>query len=74
MRATKRIKKVLVDKDITIKMLAEMTGKGASGLYQTFYNDEKSKGSGMSFEKVSELVEALGCEIVIRDKETGKEY
>ena len=74
MRATRRIKMIMADKAINIKELAEKTGKGAPALYQTFYNDEKSKGSGMSFEKVAELADALGCDIVFRDRETGKIY
>ena len=74
MRASRKIKMVMAAKGVNIKTLAEMTGTGAPSLYQTFYNDEKSKRKGMTYEKVAELADALGCDIVFKDRETGKEY
>lgn len=74
MRATKQIKKVMIDKGITTKGLAELAGKNVGTLYQTFYNDKNSKGSGMSFETVCELADALGCDVILKDRETGEEY
>ena len=73
-RASKTIKKIMIDKGVNIKQLAELSGKSHSTMYNTFYNDEKSKGSGMSFENVVDLVNALGCDVIIRDRETGEEY
>lgn len=74
MRASKTIKKIMIDRGVNIKQLAEMSGKSQSTMYNTFYNDEKSQRNGMSFENVVELANALGCEVIFRDKETGKEY
>ena len=74
MRASKRIRMIMIDKGVKINELAVMTDKSPRTLYNTFYNDEKSKNSGMTFSVASQLAEALGCEIVFRDKETGKTY
>ena len=74
MRATKRIKMIMLDKDVKVADLAERTGKATSTIYNTFNNDKNTQRSGMTFETASELAEALGCELVFRDKETGKVY
>ena len=74
MRASRTIKMIMIDKGIRTKELSEMVGKSPRTIYNTFYNDENTKRSGMTFEKVAELADALGCDIVFRDRETGREY
>ncbi len=74
MRASRKLKMIMADKGMKINQLSEMVGKSPQTLYNTFYNDEKTKRSGMTFEKVAELADALGCDIVFKDRETGKEY
>ena len=74
MKASAILKRIMADKGISVKMLSEMTGKKLSTVYNTFYNDEKTQRSGLSFENVVAMADALGCDVVIRDRETGKEY
>lgn len=74
MRASSTLKAIMIMKDISVKQLSELTGKKVTTIYNTFSRDGKSKGGGMTFENVAEYAEALGCEVIIRDKETGKEY
>lgn len=74
MRATKRIKMIMLDKEIKVTELSEKTGKATSTIYNIFNNDKNTQRSGMTFETASEFAEALGCELVFRDKETGKIY
>ena len=74
MRASKTLKMIMVDKEVSIRDLSEITGKKLSTIYNTFRNDSISKRGGMTFENVVDIAEALGCEVIIRDKETGKIY
>lgn len=74
MRASRILRSIMTRKNIKVKQLAEELGKTEKTIYNTFYNDERSTGKGMTFENVVEMAEVLGCEIVFRDKETGKEY
>lgn len=70
MGAAKHIKMALADKDIKSGDLAELIGYGDRK--QTFYN--KLSRDKMSFEDVEEVARAIGCEVVLLDKETGKTY
>lgn len=74
MRASNILKIIMKEKKLKVKDLADLMGKSDRTVYNTFSRDNLSKGGGMTFENVVEYAEALGCEIVIRDKETGKEY
>lgn len=74
MKASKTIKMIMVDKGVTVNDLAERTGKSAPTINNTFYNDRHSTKGGMTLSIAAEYAEALGCEIVFRDKETGKIY
>ena len=74
MRASNTLRAIMVMKDVSVKELSERTGKKISTIYGTFSKDSSSKGGGMTFQNVAEYAEALGCEIIIRDKETDKEY
>lgn len=74
MRASRRIRSIMAAKGIKINTLAEVMGKSPQTVYNTFQNDEKSKRSGMTFEVVAEMLDALNCDIVFRDRETGKEF
>ena len=68
MGASKRLKIIMLDKDVMKKDVAENIGMDKQILYNMLYKDN------MSFKQVETIIEALGCEIVFRDKETGKEY
>lgn len=71
---TRRIRFIMKDKRVTAAELAERTGRSRQTLYNMFYKDDHSGKTRIEHGSIEELVEALGCEIVIRDKETGKEY
>lgn len=68
MGASKKIRMILLDKDKTTRGFAGEIGM----LPQTLYN--KLQRDTMGYKEVERLAEALGCEIVFKDKETGKEY
>lgn len=74
MRASRILKSIMARKGITVSDLARELGRSDKTIYGTFANDERSTRKGMTFENVVEMAEVLGCEIVFRDKETGKEY
>lgn len=74
MRATETIRAIMTEKKIRVSDIAEITGKHPQTIYNTFQNDRHSKRGGMTFENAVMLFEALGCEVLIRDKETGKIY
>lgn len=68
MGASKKIKTVMADKKIKSGRVAERIGREKQYVYNILNRDN------MSYERVEQIAEALGCEIIFRDKETGKEY
>lgn len=74
MKISERIQRIMKDKGYTNVRLGEKTGKTEQTLKNTFYRDRHSEKYSLNFANVEELVEAMGCEVIIRDKETGKEY
>lgn len=68
MGIAKSIKVAMVDKGIRAKELAEKSGLQTHNVYNSLNKDN------MTFERASLLADALGCEIVLIDKETGKIY
>lgn len=85
MGAAKQLKMIMLDKGIKTTDFAEMyyeipkqvdrdkTGtRKRSKSPQTIYN--MLSRDNMKFETVENMAEILGCEIVFRDKETGKIY
>ena len=68
MGAAKAIKKILIDKSMTITALAEQMGKPRQTVANTFQGDKLSVQSAMEYGK------ALGCSLVYRDDETGRIY
>ena len=74
MKISYRIKAIMKEKKVTAEELAQRCNKSKQAIYNSFYRDRTTRQNGMSFANAEELAEGLGCEIVIRDKETGKEY
>lgn len=74
MRISERIRTVMKDKKITTDELAERTGKAKQTIFNSMYKDRHATNSSMAYQNAEQMLEAMGCEIVIRDKETGKEY
>ena len=68
MGASEHIKRALKAKGLTQKILAERLGKPTQTVYNTI-----SRGS-MTYTAVENYAEAIGCEVVLRDKDTGEIY
>ena len=69
MGASKKIKIALVDKGIKQSELARMLGyKSINSVYNMLGRDN------MTFATVEEWADAIGCDVVLRDRTTGKIY
>lgn len=68
MGATKKIKKILLEKNLTQIQLAELAGKDVQALRNQLYKDS------FTYASVEHLCDSLGCDIVFRDRETGRIY
>lgn len=68
MGAAERLRAIAKDKKILVANMASHMGLAP----QTLYN--KMTRNTMKYNEVEDLAEYLGCEIIFRDKETGKEY
>ena len=66
MGATKKIKKILIDKGMTQVDLAEAAGKNALTLRNQLCRDN------MTYESIEHLCDVLGYDIVFRDRETSR--
>lgn len=68
MGASKKIKKILIDKDMTQEDFADAIGKEAQQTRNALYRDSSS------FSTIENWLDAIGCDIVFRDRATGKIY
>ena len=68
MSIAKRIKKILNEKNMNIIEFAALLGRTPRTIYNMMSRDS------MYFSTVEEWLDALDCEIVFRDKRTGKIY
>lgn len=70
MSASKRIKQVMIEKDINVKNLSEKLDFVSSpqALSNKLYKDN------FSFSDVEKIAAALGCDVKIVDRESGKEF
>ncbi len=68
MGASKQIKQVMIEKDIKLNELAEKIGMKPQPLSNKLYRDT------MSYTDVEQIASALGCDVKIVDRETGKEF
>lgn len=68
MGAAKTLKQILIDKETTMTALADSMDKPRQTVANTFFKDS------MSVKTTMDYAEALGCELIIRDAETGREY
>lgn len=68
MGVSKKIRKALIDKDMKQTDLALATGRTVQTLRNMMSRDN------MTYSTVEGLVEAMDCELVIRDRKTGKIY
>ena len=69
MGASKKIKMALLDKGIQQKELARRLGyEGKNTIYNMMKRDN------MTFAVVEKWADILGCDVVLRDRESGKIY
>lgn len=68
MGASKHIKRILFEKDITGGKFAEIIGKPTQSTYNQLSRDS------WKFSEVEKIADLLGCDIVFKDRENGKEY
>lgn len=70
MGASKRIKQIMIEKDINVKSLSEKLEIVSSpqALSNKLYKDN------FSFSDVEKIAAALGCDVKLIDRETGKEF
>lgn len=69
MGVSKKIKMALIDKGIRQKELADTLGyQSINSIYNALNRDS------MTFEMAERWADAIGCDIVLRDRETNKIY
>lgn len=68
MGSARRLKSIMAYKGVTAVSLAETLGKAT----QTFYN--MLQRDVMKYSEVEKIADALGCDVVFKDRETGKEF
>ena len=67
MGASKKIKQVMIEKNIKVGELAERIGMKPQPLSNKLFRDT------MSYTDVEKMADALGCDVKIVDRETGEE-
>lgn len=68
MGAAKKLKMILVDREMTQADLAKKTGRAPQTLRNMLSRDN------MSFDTVAMFADVLECDVVFRDRRTGKLY
>lgn len=68
MSITKKLKKAMVDKGVTQIVLAERTGRAVQTVRHTMSHGTMNTATFESY------ADAIGCDVVLRDRETGKIY
>lgn len=68
MGASKQIKQVMIEKNIKVGELAEKIGMNPQPLSNKLFRDT------MSYSDVEKIAAALGCDVKLIDRETGKEF
>lgn len=68
MGASKKIKKILIDRDMTQSDFAKAIGKDPQQTKNALCRDT------FQYNKLEQWLDAIGCEIVFRDKTSGRLY
>lgn len=68
MGASKQIKQVMIEKNIKVSELAEKIGMKPQPLSNKLFRDT------MSYSDVEKIAVAMGCDVKIVDRETGREF
>lgn len=68
MSANKKIRQAMIEQDISLKELAEKLEVKPQVLSTKLYRDT------MSFNDVCEIADKMNCDIIIKSRDTGKEF
>lgn len=68
MSANKKIRQAMIEQDISLKELAEKLEVKPQVLSTKLYRDK------MSFNDVCVIADKMNCDIVIKSRDTGKEF
>lgn len=68
MGASTTIKQILIDKHLSITKFSEMMEKPRSTVANTFFKDNFQTAT------LLEYAEGLNCDLILRDRENGREY
>ena len=68
MGASDKLKAVMKHKHIKQTQLAEITGKDLQALRNMLYRDN------MTYATIEQLADALGCDVVLIDRKTRKQF
>lgn len=68
MGAAKSLRMAMIDKEVSVVKLAAMTGKAKQTVYNALAADN------FKYDNLSMYAEALDCDVVLRDRKTGKTY
>lgn len=68
MGASKQIKQVMIEKNIKVSELAEKIGMKPQPLSNKLFRDT------MSYSDVEKIAAAMGCDVKIVDRKTGREF
>lgn len=68
MGAAKIIKQLMIERDVSVKALADSLGMQAQSMSNKLYRDN------FSFDEVVKIAEILNCDVKLITRDTGKEF
>ena len=68
MGAAKIIKQLMIERDVSVKSLADSLGMQAQSMSNKLYRDN------FSFDEVVKIAEILNCDVKLITRDTGKEF
>lgn len=74
MKISEKFKKVMKTKRITEQDIADNLNISKKTVSNTFYNEAHGNPRGMTIDTMMKYADVLGCDVIIRDRETGEEY
>lgn len=74
MGVTKQLRAVMKEKGIKLKDFAQMYNPDSEAKTKTQVVSNMLTRDNMTFATVEQMADLLGCEVVLRDKKTGKIY
>lgn len=74
MGASKQLRQIIKDKGIKFKEFAKEYNPESKSEYKTQLVSNMLTRDNMTFATVEDMADILGCDVVFRDRETGKIY